>query len=363
MTNEGKDVRDMVLAAESKLSEVAPAWLSVERLTRLALAARSRTPKLAECSPESFLLFCMRCAETGLEPIGAGGAWPVPFYNNKNQSMEVQFIPDWRGLINLAKRTDQIKHAYGDVVCENDEIEYQKGDDPHLTHRPDLRDRGEPFGVYCVVQLPDDSKHIEYMTFDEVETIRNRSKAGEFGPWKTDWGQMAIKTVVRRALKPFAGSPQMQTAIALDNAATGLLAPVEKAPVAMPKAIEAEVVEPEPEPAPKQPASTPSSTGNMAVVVFAGMDTQVNKPGDKKKWKRYYGKASDGNYYSTFDTSDGELLLSLQGSEVTIKYTENEKGRTIVGVIEASDAQEPPAATAAPEPTPSPDDDDLPFTK
>jgi recombination protein RecT len=181
----------------------------------------------------------MRCAETGLEPIGPGGAWPVPFNNKHLQRLEVQFIPDWRGLIQLAKKTGQIKHAYGEIVRENDEVSYQKGDNPLLTHRPALRDRGEVMGAYCVVVLPDDSKHIEYMAFEEIESIRGRSKAGESGPWITDWGQMAIKTVVKRALKPFAGSPEMQTAIEYDNQVVGLNLPNHN-PIPEPQAVKEE---------------------------------------------------------------------------------------------------------------------------
>jgi recombination protein RecT len=182
----------------------------------------------------------MRCSETGLEPIGAGGAWPVPYFNGMTKKMEVQFIPDWRGLIQLAKKTEQIKHAYGEVVRENDIIHYQKGDNPKLDHEPALKNRGEVMGAYCVVVLPDDSKHIEYMSFEEIEDIRGRSKSKDkngnmTGPWKTDWAQMAIKTVVRRALKPFSGSPEMQTAIEYDNQATGFL---DKTPIAEPLAIE-----------------------------------------------------------------------------------------------------------------------------
>lgn len=242
-TDDGQDMKSLVLSAESKLREVAPKWLSVERLTRLALAARSRNHALAECTADSFLLFCMRCAETGLEPIGAGGAWPVPFRNKHTGKREVQFIPDWRGLIFLAKKSGQIKHAYGEVVCAKDEIDYEKGADPRLIHKPNLKERGEVIGAYCIVVLPDDSKHIEYMAKDEIEAIRKRSKAKDEGPWVTDWGQMAIKTVVKRALKPFAASPEMQTAIEFDNQAIGIALPEPIEPVAMPVEIPVEPVQ------------------------------------------------------------------------------------------------------------------------
>jgi len=232
----------------------------------------------------------MRCAETGLEPIGAGGAWPVPF-RNKNGTREVQFIADWRGLINLAKRTDQIKHAYGEVVCENDEIEYQKGDNPMLTHKPNLKDRGKPIGAYCIVVLPDDTRHIEYMAYSDIEAIRKRSKASGTGPWVTDWGQMAIKTVVRRALKPFAGSPQMQTAIELDDHAVGLAMPEEKEPVTMPKAIEAtaeDVTEEDDEPGtdPDTPEVTDPAEDTTPDEVEDDLNMEPPEPKKKKGLRR-----------------------------------------------------------------------------
>jgi recombination protein RecT len=238
----GGDLKVLIEQAQSKFAEVAPKWLSIERLVRLALAARSRNPKLAECTAESFLLFCMRCAETGLEPIGAGGAWPVPYFNGKTKQMEVQFIPDWRGLIQLAKKTEQIKHAYAEVVKEGDEISIQKGDAPSCHHVIATKGRGKTIGAYCIVTLPDDSKHIEWMDMEDLNSIQERSKAKDTGPWKTNPDEMRKKTVVRRALKPFASSPEMQTAIEYDNQAIGFSVP-DRTPIAEPQEIpEAEVV-------------------------------------------------------------------------------------------------------------------------
>lgn len=333
MSETSNDVRSLVVSAESKLREVAPQWLSVERLTRLALAARSRNPALAECTADSFVLFCMRCAETGLEPIGAGGAWPVP-YRNKNGTREVQFIPDWRGLIFLAKKSGQIKHAYGDVVHENDVIEYQKGDDPKLLHRPALKSRGEVIGAYCVAVLPDDTKHIEYMPCEELEAIRARSKAKDSGPWQTDTNAMYIKTVVRRALKPFAASPQMQTAIHLDNMAVGLDLASERPPISMPKI---KNVTPAHEPAEEVPENKPETTpeeqsqdtadGELIITGMVEAVTEKHGEGKKGPWTKYGVKIGDA-YYGTFDTKLADKCRDAQenAEEVTLSYAVNSKG-------------------------------------
>lgn len=221
--------------------KVAPKHLKIERVIKLMLAARSRNPALAECTSASVLQFCMRCSETGLEPIGAGGAWPVPF-RNKNGAMEVQFIPDYRGLINSAKRAKVIKDAYAEVVRENDEFDYTLGLEPTLTHKPSRNDRGDLNAAYCVIVLPDGTKRFTVMDGDEVEGIRKRSKAGNVGPWQTDPGEMWKKTAVRRAMKPFAGAaPELDAAIEYDNEAAGIV-DLGREPIRPPKIIEAEAL-------------------------------------------------------------------------------------------------------------------------
>jgi len=240
-------LRTALESATAKLAEVAPKYLKVDRLVRIMLSACSRNPKLLECSRDSILTFCMKCSETGLEPIGAGGAWPIPF-RNKNGSIEMQFIPDYRGLVNCAKRANCITDAYAEVVRENDTFEYTLGLTPTLTHAPATQDRGKMINAYCVFVLPDGTKRFVVMDADEIDGIRKRSKAATIGPWVTDEAEMWKKTVTRRAMKPFAGmSEHLDAAIEADNASTGLAV---KEPVSMPKAktIEAEgAVKDEPE--------------------------------------------------------------------------------------------------------------------
>ena len=60
------------------------------------------------------------------------------------------------------------------------------------------------------------------MTVQEVEAIRNRSKASEFGPWVTDFEEMAKKTVLRRLLKRLPLSSEnyaLAQAVEVDNKA------------------------------------------------------------------------------------------------------------------------------------------------
>lgn len=254
-TDRINNLRGMLEKAKPRLMEVAPKHLKVERLTRLLLSAGSRNPKILDCSPESVLQFAMKCSETGLEPIGAGGMWAIPYENRKNNTVELQAIPDYRGLANCAKRAECIKDAYAEVVRKNDEFDYALGLEPHLTHKPARGDRGELEAAYCIIVFPDDTKRFVVMDKSEVEGIRKRSRASQSGPWVTDEAEMWKKTVMRRALKPFAGaSPELDEAINLTDRATGLVDVTPREPIPMPT--EKRVVEAATEPT--TPTETPS---------------------------------------------------------------------------------------------------------
>ena len=57
----------------------------------------------------------------------------------------------------------------------------------------------------------------DYMSRAEVERIRARSKARDFGPWKTDYIAMAEKTLIRRAARWLPMSVEARAAIAADE--------------------------------------------------------------------------------------------------------------------------------------------------
>ncbi len=322
-----KDLSTAMQQAMPRLAEVAPKWMSVERLTRLMLAARSRAPLLAECSVESVLQFCMKCAETGLDTIGAGGAWPVPFKNKHTGQYEVQFIPDWRGMVHTAKNEGAILDAYAELICDNeiDSVVYEKGDTPRLFHSPKIVGRGRPVAVYAVAAMPDGSKRVEMMDGSDVESIRARSKAKDSGPWVTDEFEMWKKTAVRRLLKSFQGFKRTNRIAELDNDATGLALPELHATVKMPTkriaehADTSEAIETasEPEGKPKPQTEDPGAQ------VVTGFVEKVTKKATARNDR--YAVMIDNVWYSTFDKTVGEQAMELEHIEV--QATVKSKGK------------------------------------
>lgn len=266
----------MLAKAGPELSRIAPKFVNVQRLMSLAIEAKTRSQQLANCSPLSVLNFCKKCAEWGTDRIGAGGVWPVPFWNSKANCYDMTPIPDWRFLVEKAKKSKAIRHAYPDVVCERDQYEASHGTaGAHLVHSHSKGDRGQPILAYCLFTLPDGEKDFIEMAWSEVVSIRDRSKAWKSWiekkipcPWTTDEFEMAKKTITKRAMKLFEGaSPELTVLIEADNVVNGFtdLGTVERLPIAEPKALSAPT--PASEPMPEEPATEAAQESPAAAAV------------------------------------------------------------------------------------------------
>ena len=87
------------------------------------------------------------------------------------------------------------------AVYENDNFDFCLGDEEHITHKPNLSNRGKLIAVYSIVTMKDGEKSREVMSVEDVNAIRQRSRSGSSGPWVSDFAEMAKKTVVRRHSK------------------------------------------------------------------------------------------------------------------------------------------------------------------
>jgi len=195
-TADPNSIKELVtsVAAKKQFALSLPKHLSADRFLRVALTAFTRTPKLLQCTKESLTESLMDCSSLGLEPDGRR-AHLIP-YGNK-----CQLIVDYKGLVELARRSGEISDIHADVVCENDFFEYSFGTNGNLEHKPAIKEKGEVIAAYSYVKLKDGSSSYEVMNIEEIEAIRKRSKAAGNGPWKTDWNEMAKKTVFRRHSK------------------------------------------------------------------------------------------------------------------------------------------------------------------
>lgn len=186
-----------------------PAHLNPDRLIKIAITAAAKNPKILDCDRESIMLSVMQAAELGLEPGGAlGEGYLVPY------GRTCQFIPGYRGLISLARRSGQIVSIEAHEVYEQDEFTVEFGLDPKLIHRPTLKsERGDVVAFYAVARIVGGGVQYDYMTRADVDAIRKRSRAGSSGPWVTDYNEMGKKTVIRRLFKTLPVSVELCRAL------------------------------------------------------------------------------------------------------------------------------------------------------
>jgi hypothetical protein len=92
------------------------------------------------------------------------------------------------------------------LVYDGDDFEATFGDQPTLRHVPQWGSgRGQPVACYAIVTEANGTKHREVMEVEEINAIRDRSQGYNVekpsGPWHTDYGEMAKKTVLNRLSK------------------------------------------------------------------------------------------------------------------------------------------------------------------
>lgn len=171
--------------------------ITAERMTRFALTALNRTPTLLKTQPQTFLACVVQSAQLGLDPSGiTGEAYLIPYKD------VCTFIIGYRGLLKLARRSGKIKEAAAHVVYEKDEFEYEYGLESKLVHKPSTeKDPGPILYAYAYAKFIDGGQAFEVMTKEQIDAIRGRSRAGQNGPWVTDYPEMARKTAFRRLAK------------------------------------------------------------------------------------------------------------------------------------------------------------------
>lgn len=204
-TNNGekKTMQTYIKSMEGEIAKALPSVMTPERFTRMTLSAISTNPKLASCTPASFLGAMMNAAQLGLEPnTPLGQAYILP-YKNKGV-LEAQFQLGYKGLIDLAYRSGEVELVQAHVVYENDKFECEYGLDAKLVHVPADKDRGNAIKVYAMFKTKSGGYGYEVMSMEDIrEHAKKYSQAysSSYSPWTTNFEEMAKKTVLKKCLK------------------------------------------------------------------------------------------------------------------------------------------------------------------
>jgi recombination protein RecT len=207
-----------ILTGEAMLEQFAkalPRHLSAERFVRVCTTALLRTPLLLESTHESFFKCLLDLSAMGLEPDGVR-AHLIPFKNNSEGTVECTLLIDYKGLVEIVRRTDTVSRIHADIVCPSDIFEFNAGS--IVRHTWDIsKERGAPVAGYAMVVFKDGTNQAVVLQKSEIDAVRSRSKSKDKGPWVTDYNEMLKKTCFRRLCKWLTLSPEVLQHISEDD--------------------------------------------------------------------------------------------------------------------------------------------------
>lgn len=211
IANQRKTLKDHLLspAALEALSGVALKIVSPERAAHLLWDSCQKTPLLLEASPASLVTACKKLLIQGGEPDGIHGHL-VPFKDKKTGTITITPIPTARAFMR-AGRAAGIRAIHTGIVYEGDAFYWGIRNGQFICDHEEPIDRPDtvaPILFYCLWKDRHNNLHGERMSVKEINAIRDRSNAWQAYikwqkpcPWVTDYNQMALKTVIKRAAK------------------------------------------------------------------------------------------------------------------------------------------------------------------
>lgn len=201
------DLRKM----ESQFKLALPEHVSPEKFVRVVVTAVQTNPDLKKANRESVLAAALKCAQDGLLPDGKEAA--LVCYGDK-----AQYLPMIAGVLTKVRRSGELKSIGAHVVYENDTFLYVLGDEESIEHKPLLDGpRGKAKAVYAIAHTKDGGIYREVMSLEQVNQVRNVSRAKNNGPWVAWWDEMARKTVLRRLSKRLPMSTDLQQVFQRDD--------------------------------------------------------------------------------------------------------------------------------------------------
>lgn len=139
----------------------------------------------------------LRAAYVGLDALNSE-CYLVPYGSTLN------FVPSYTGMVKMAQRyaTRPIKTIYARVVREGDEYdESVVNGEPTINHHPKPFSNAKIIGAFAVCIYQDGGQQCESMSLDELETVRQQSKAKNAMAWQRFTAEMYRKVVIRRLCK------------------------------------------------------------------------------------------------------------------------------------------------------------------
>lgn len=225
-----QDFFDQLEKMKPEFEKTLPKHIPVDRFIRTIRTAVNMRPDLMEAILEAkasrltFYAACMQAAQDGLQIDGREAT--ITVFNQKVKQpvggeiwiKKCQYSPMTAGILKKVRNSGELVSLDSNIVHTDDEFDYWIDEEgAHLKHRPKLDSAGEITHTYAIARTKDGGRYIEVMTKAQIEQVRQVSKAKDSGPWKSWFGEMAKKTVIRRLAKRLPMSTDLENLIRADD--------------------------------------------------------------------------------------------------------------------------------------------------
>lgn len=255
------DVLTVLNQYKEQISQALPKHLTADRMIQMATTHINQNPEIAKCTAGSLIGAVMQASILGFKPVSAyGQCYFVPYNKNVGTKenpkyvKEVQFQIGYKGYIALARRSQDLKMIYAEVVRKGDKFEFEMGLEPKLLHVPAQDVEGEITHVYAVAHYKDGGYNFVVLTRKQVEKLRKRSpmqKEHPSGAWFSDYDAMAKAKAIKQLAK-YLPSEELTLASETDE----------------------KTIEPE--------KFTPDNTGTLTDLEYVNYETIDEKEGENK---------------------------------------------------------------------------------
>jgi recombination protein RecT len=210
---------------EAIARRLAPFGMGADRYTALVLTELQKSDQLLEAMATekgqiSLQQAVYSMAQLGLEPGPLGHAYLLPFYRTRERFLQVVFVLGWRGMVQLALRSPNVRAVDAQPVYPDDFFEWRLGTRPMIDHRPKY-DGGPDYGrlthVYVVCHTRSGGHPFVVLTKKQIEYWRHRSKQPNGEAWQNNPVSMSLKVGVRRGFPLWPIRIQEQQAVDEDE--------------------------------------------------------------------------------------------------------------------------------------------------
>lgn len=203
--NKADPVVSMLRSMQGEIARVLPDHIKPDRMVRICLTELRTNRQLCYAAinnRESFFQALLEASALGIEPGQMGQGYLIPY------GTEVKFILGYKGLMELAYRTQQVSFIQAFPAKQKDELELVYGSEGKFHYKPNLfvqRHDDNPIIAYLAyMRYKDGAENFTHMLPWEVEDHRDKfspSKAKSDSPWKKHFVAMSNKTVLKKLLK------------------------------------------------------------------------------------------------------------------------------------------------------------------